>query len=395
MASMYPPATGGAQIHMHEMAKLLQKAGHTVQVATMASRQRTDWLRMSTVCTDSERNYSFEGVPVYQLGFDLGTTLRILPWAVTYYGSMSPAVRHISAFMEQKLLSKITPGSLVHATRIGREFLSRAACNVARKWNVPFVITANHHPRWNGPLYREYTRLYREADAVIALSNHEQEVLAKLTGRPERSIHVTGVGPVLSESYSVELFRENYGIHHPYVLFLGQQFVYKGVLAIAEATKKVHRVFPEVRFVFAGPHTAASRKYFGKVADPRIVNLGTVDLPTKTAALAGCELLCLPSMQESFGGVFVEAWSFRKPVIGGRIAPIAELISEGKDGLLTAQQPEEIARLICDLLREARTRRAFGDAGWEKVQQKYTWSRLSEQLQSIYSSLIAGTAPKV
>jgi hypothetical protein len=82
---------------------------------------------------------------------------------MTYYALMSPAVRNISAFMEQKLLSKTAPGSLVHATRIGREFFSRAACNVARKWNVLFVITANHHPRWNSPLYQEYTRLHQEA----------------------------------------------------------------------------------------------------------------------------------------------------------------------------------------------------------------------------------------
>jgi len=53
--------------------------------------------------------------------------------AMVYHGLIGPAVQHISAFMEQKLLPKIAPGSLVHATRIRREFLSRAACNLAPK----------------------------------------------------------------------------------------------------------------------------------------------------------------------------------------------------------------------------------------------------------------------
>src|SRR6266404_5150892 len=56
VASMYPLAIGGAQIHMHEMVKLLTRAGHTVRVVTMASRHRTDWLRITTVCADPGRN---------------------------------------------------------------------------------------------------------------------------------------------------------------------------------------------------------------------------------------------------------------------------------------------------------------------------------------------------
>jgi hypothetical protein len=33
-----------------------------------------------------------------------------------------------------------------------------------------FVIIANHHAHWSGTYYPEYKRLYREADADIALS---------------------------------------------------------------------------------------------------------------------------------------------------------------------------------------------------------------------------------
>jgi hypothetical protein len=91
---------------------------------------------------------------------------------MAYYGPIGPAVQHISAVMEQELLTQIAPGSLVHTTRIGRGFLSCTAYNLARKGDVPFIITANHHPHGNGTCYREYRRLYRGADAVIALGQH-------------------------------------------------------------------------------------------------------------------------------------------------------------------------------------------------------------------------------
>jgi hypothetical protein len=123
----------GAQIHMHEMVKLLTRAGHTVSVVTMASRHQTDWLRITTVCADPGRNCKL------QRHFSISAWLRPrhnapdTAMAMVYHGLIGPAVQHISAFMEQKLLPKIAPGSLVHATRLRREFLSRAACNLAPK----------------------------------------------------------------------------------------------------------------------------------------------------------------------------------------------------------------------------------------------------------------------
>lgn len=391
-ASMYPPAIGGSQVHMHEMAKVLKAQGHSIHVNTMASRYRTDWLRMSTVGTDPQRSYNQEGIPVFQLGFDRVTKLKILPYMMSYYAFMRPAVDHISGYMADKIRPRYAAPSLVHAARVGREFLAHAGLKLAREWDVPFFINAVHHPKWNGPRHREYTRLLREADIVVALTEHERETIARLTGRREDSILVNGISPVVASHFSVDDFRRKHKIDRPYVLYLGQQFPYKGVIAVAEASKAVFEKFPDIQFVFAGPHTPASSKYFASVTDRRIVNLGTVDLETKTAALAGCELAALPSTQESFGGVFVEAWSQKRPVIGGNIPAIRELISEGKDGLISNQDSKQLAGLICDLLADPRAREQMGIAGYQKVQRKYTWARLSERLVATYRNAIAGRA---
>ena len=41
--------------------------------------------------------------------------------------------------------------------------------------------------------------------------------------------------------------------------------------------------------------------------------------------------------------MYVEAWSLCKAVIGGRIPPIANVITDGKDGLLCSQDASELA----------------------------------------------------
>lgn len=387
VSSMYPPSLGGAQVHLHHLAREMQGSGHGVRVVTHTCRNRRDWLRFSTVLSEDEARFDVEGVDVLRMGFPRATRLRMLPWALGYYLLMGPAVRTIAGFLEEFMERRVEVPSLVHATRIGREFIARAALDFARRHRIPFVLTPNHHPRWKGPLYREYGRIYREADALVALTEFERETLVREFGVAGERVHVTGIGPLLAERFSAEGFRERYGLKGRFVLYLGQQCRYKGIAALVAAAPLVWEKHPDVRFVFMGPPTDESRKLFGTLRDPRYLNLGAVDLETKTAALAACEFLCLPSAQESFGGVFVEAWSQRKAVIGGRIGPIACVVDEGTDGLLSGQDPRELADAVSRLLGDPAACEAMGNAGWRKVRERYTWQRLAEKTRAVYRSL--------
>ena len=388
VSNLYPPSIGGAQLHLHRLAKEMQKAGNQVSVVTLTCRNRRDWLRLSTICSEPRNHYAYEGIEVSQLGFTKKNSTVHAPRALGYYALIGPAARKISAHMLPYLEEMAKGPQLVHGTRIGREFISRAALDFARKFDIPFVLTPNHHPRWKGYLYREYDRIYREADALFALTLAEKQTLVEKCGVREERVHVTGIGPLLAEKYSIEAFRSRTGIIDRFVLYLGQQYKYKGIKAILTAAPLVWRNHPEVRFVFAGPHTADSYQLFRAPLDPRIVNLGQVDLETKTAALAASDFLCLPSTQESFGGVYVEAWSMSKAVIGGRIGPIANVVDEGRNGLLSSQNPSELAEAISYLLAHPEECRSMGRAGCQKVEEKYTWEKLAKKTAQVYDSLV-------
>lgn len=383
----YPPVIGGAQIHLHCLAKAMECIGNEVRVVTHWSTFRNDWLWGTTVFSGSMKEYEYEGVSVFQIGFPLMTRITMFPWTLMYYFLMSQSVQRLSSYMMPFLKQVAGAPSLVHATRIGREFITRASLDFARKRGIPFVLTPNHHPRWRGYVYQEYDKIYREADAIFALTSAEKEALVFEKGVAEEKIYITGIGPVLSDRYSEKEFRVRYDLKERFVLYLGQQYKYKGINAILQAAPIVWQKHPEIRFVFIGPHTQDSCKAFKKVCDPRIVNLGSVDLETKTSAIAACEFLCLPSLQESFGGVFVEAWSFRKAVIGGRISPIACVIDHGRDGLLSSQDPYELAEAISHLLSDSDLCRAMGNAGWQKVQNKYAWDCLAKKTLDVYRDL--------
>ena len=161
--------------------------------------------------------------------------------------------------------------------------------------------------------------------------------------------------------------------------------------AVLDAVPAVWERYPDRRFVFIGPPTNYSRELFAGVDDPRVVNLGAVSPEMKAAALATCEFLCMPSTQESFGGVYIEAWCYRKAVIGGDIPPIACVIDHGENGLLSPQRGDALAPAMLQLLDDPALRQRMGERGWEKVRAKYSWAQLARKTREVYHEVIERT----
>ncbi len=383
----YPPSIGGAQTCFRQLARQLATR-HRLRVATHWDESRTDWLLGTTLRAPTRPLvYDLDGILVHRLSLTSGQRLKVVPWVLGYYLLKGPAIDRISDQILPHLEPLADDVDLIHNGRVGREGLSFASFKLARRLDVPFVLTPFHHPRWVGWNYRFYLHLYREADGVIALTQVEKETFIGLGVRPER-IFVTGMGPELADSADAAAFRRRYNLEGPLVLFVGQKYPYKGCEALLKAAPRVWARFPETRFVFIGPRTRHSRALFGRNRDRRILELGGVDLETKTDALAACDLLCVPSTQESFGAVLVEAWMLGKPVIGGNAPAVRELIGEGVDGYVVDQDPPAIAERIVYLLDHPTLRDEMGRQGREKALSRFTWERLARQTEASYQAVL-------
>ncbi|NJL86661.1 MAG: glycosyltransferase family 4 protein [Leptolyngbyaceae cyanobacterium SM1_1_3] len=384
----YPPSLGGAQIHHHLLAQQMQQRGHTLQAVTHWDSNRTDWLLGTTLRSPTTPHpYTLDGISVHRLGLSWLDKLRLVPFVALYYPLMPLALPAIAGSLTRQLAPYAQPADLIHNVRMGREGISYASYQAARQQDIPFVFTPVHHPRWVGWRYRAYINLYRQADAVIALTPAEKKVLIEL-GVAEQKIQVTGIGPVLAEQADGDRLRQALNISGPIVLFLGQHYEYKGYRELLVATARVWQQFPETHFVFVGPGVRQSEQYFQQFQDARIHRLGAVSLQQKTDALAACYLLCVPSAQESFGGIYTEAWCFAKPVIGCNIAAVADVIDEGKNGFLVAQDPAAIAERIGYLLEHPAQAAAMGRAGQQKVENCYTWQRLAAKTEAVYKQIL-------
>lgn len=104
-------------------------------------------------------------------------------------------------------------------------------------------------------------------------------------------------------------------------------------------------------------------------------------------AYDACDVLLLPSENESFGWVLLEAWARRKPVMGNRFcAPVAAVISDGEDGYLCATAAE-IAQRLAQLIAQPGVAQKLGQAGYEKVARRYTWDVIGRKVRDLYTQL--------
>jgi glycosyltransferase involved in cell wall biosynthesis len=381
----YWPVVGGAEIHLHENIKQLPPEVEP-RVRAFWNTNRTDWLWGTTVKAPCFEPYSDGRAEVYPMCIPFIFRLRLTFPSAVYYPfkaySLAPLTKPLLPILRSENFD------LIHNVRVGREPLSLASYNVAKEKKKPFVFTPLHHPRWVGWFYKQYIDLYRKADALIATTESEKETLIQLGVKEER-IFVRGIGAIINKPGNGAAFRQKHKLEDvPVVLFLGQKYPYKGYEAMLKAADTVWQKYPKTHFVFIGPRTPESLKVFAGVSDKRFLEFDKVDDQEKSDALAACDIFCVPSEQESFGGVYLEAWTFKKPVIGGNIPAISEVISEGEDGLLVDQEPEKIAHAIIALLEDEKVRVRMGETGYQKTLTKYSWENSTKQLMTAYKSVL-------
>ncbi len=384
----YPPAIGGAQHYLHLLNQSMLNHNHSSRVVTFWTENRYDWLLGTTLKVATNHSFStIDGIEVQRIGIPSKIKLEMLPWILTYYLQPKISQRRIGVLLAELLREDNNDIQLVHNTRIGVSNISYASLHLSNVLDVPFVVTAFHHPRWSHPYYRFYAEIYQQSDAVVALTNAEKKSLVEL-GLDDDKVSVIGMGPSLPSQNVTGKFRDTYNVSEYMVLYLGQKYKYKGFDLLLESAELVWEEFPDTTFVFIGPRTSYSKTRFQRIDDPRIIELGIVSEQIKTDAIAASSMLCLPSNQESFGAVFLEAWSLNVPVIGRDIPAVAEVIDHNLDGLLTNGQVSNLAEQIKRLLSSPSLRADMGARGREKTSTKYNWSVIQQKTEQLYLSLL-------
>jgi glycosyltransferase involved in cell wall biosynthesis len=124
----------------------------------------------------------------------------------------------------------------------------------------------------------------------------------------------------------------------------------------------------EVRIVGGGPESARLLELSRELRVDTTVNwLGNLDGNSLAAEYNSTDIFCLPSVQEGFGIVFLEAMAAGKPIVAARAAAVPEVVRNGL--LVEPDNPEALAEAIFDLYRNPDLRHSLGESGPRDVKE--------------------------
>ena len=104
--------------------------------------------------------------------------------------------------------------------------------------------------------------------------------------------------------------------------------------------------------------------------------------PTELMArYATCSIFVLPSTQEGFGIVFLEAMAHSKPVVAIHAGGVPEVVIDGETGLLVDPgNPQALRTALAQLLADASLRKRLGSAGRHHLEESYSFKHFCQRL---------------
>ncbi len=163
----------------------------------------------------------------------------------------------------------------------------------------------------------------------------------------------------------------------PVVGYLGVLHPLKGIEYLLEAFAEIRRKMPVTTCLIVGPekeagYAATLKSFANRLGIASAVNfLGyRADV---SRVLNSLSLLVVPSLDEPFGFINVEAGAAGRPVVATRVGGIPEIVVEGETGFLVdARNSDQIAARCLELLANPALQKQMGAAARERVKRRFS-----------------------
>ena len=208
-------------------------------------------------------------------------------------------------------------------------------------------------------------RVLRRARLVVCASNALAQSARELGAR---EVRVIASGVELPE-------RVGEPAEPPEVLFVGRLSPEKGILELVQAADGMS-------LVVAGD---------GPLREQVPGALGFVPHHELPPLYERAAVVAVPSHREGFGVACAEAMASARPVVASAVGGLLDLVADGETGLLVPPRDVPALRGALErLLADGELRRRLGEAGRERVRERFSWPAVTEATIEAYERVLAG-----
>ncbi len=228
----------------------------------------------------------------------------------------------------------------------------------------------------------------RRADLVITVSNYCARRLGELYGVPNAVV----VPELIDLSMWQSLFKANPAGRKTSefsVLTVCRFYSRKRIDVLLHAAALLRTSIPDlaIRIVGNGPEYHRLRTLRDGLGLAGMVQFtGDLNLDALASEYNRADVFCLPSVQEGFGIVLLEAMAAGKPIVATRAAAIPEVVQHGI--LAEPGNPEALADAILRLYSDSALRRELSSAGLRDVE-----AYRSQSVAALFLAEVARVAP--
>ena len=234
----------------------------------------------------------------------------------------------------------------------------------------------------------------RRVTRIAAISEAVRENLLAF-GIDSSKITVIHNAVVPPEASGGDIFRARHGLgQEPLIGIVGKLISRKGQLHAVRALPRIREAIPDARLVLCGGNEESP---YGRELRREVDRLGL----TKAVVFAGyqrrigevfdaMDLVMVPSEQEPFGRVVVEAMFARRPIVASRVGGIPELIRDGMDGaLVDPGDVNSLAAAAVAILTDPERERSVVESAANRAEAEFTWGSTGAKMAVLYEDVMS------
>lgn len=383
-----PQVPGGAEFQSRRSAEELAARGVPVEVfATVAGGLGTDW-----------------AVPTFPVGRDLVSGVPVRRFPVRPRDAASFDALNARLLCDERL--SLAEEAVFVREIIGSDELEAAIAAEQRRriyiftpymfgtsyWGARRAGGRDYHiPCLHEESYAHmahYRQQIEAAHGLIFYSAAEQRLARRLYQIGRTPQLLLGGGIEVGRGGDPAHFRARFGVDGPFLLYAGRRDPTKNTPLLIDYFRRYRAEGGALRLVcIGGPGPALPADLLESGA---AVDLGFLDPQAKLDAYAAAELLCQPSLHESFSVVLMKSWVCGTPGLVHSDCPVTREFCETTGGGLHFRSYAEFAGSLAWVAANPDMARRMGRAGGAFVRRNFSWDAVLERLLGFLRDTLPG-----
>jgi len=272
-----------------------------------------------------------------------------------------------------------------------------AAVKLKQIYRKPVIVTI-HGQDLQQTLYKNSNcktalfYVFKQADKIVTVSSKLKRIAKENFGFAKKIITI-GNGVQINK---LVLKRNNILRGNDFncriILSVSNLILQKGIDYNLKAFARLVDKYSNLRYLIIGD--GPEMKHLKELSNNLRINkrvefLGKLPHHEVIKYMAKADIFSLPSWNEGFGVVYLEAMACGKPVIGCKGEGIEDFVENGKTGLLVKPKDvDSLAKAMDYLLSNPDEARTMGERARKLVLENYTWEKNAEKIIKIYKEVL-------